>query len=308
MLYGEGISKEGAILDLAVEKKLVNKSGAWYNYGEMRMGQGRDNTRIFLKDNPELTQKLEKQLRAMFEEERKQAAADQEAKRKANQSVMAAATAASAAPAAPVAAAAARTEPAPRPMRERAAPASAAPAALPTTPQGGGASPALILHAAQALYPAADPAQTPAELGAGWLVIAESLSPTEPLAGDAGRLLDNMLRAMQLHRHPRVFLAALERSAPGTEASADIPASLADAVAQLQPAMVLVLGHVAARAALGRTEPLGRLRAGPHVLAGCPAVVTYDPAFLLRSQDNKAAAWADLCRALAMVRSAEAEG
>ena len=133
-------------------------------------------------------------------------------------------------------------------------------------------------------------------------------TPAEPLGGDAGRLLDNMLRAMQLHRHPRVFLAALERSAPGTEASADIPATLADAVAQLQPAMVLVLGHVAARAALGRTEPLGRLRAGPHELAGCPAVVTYDPAFLLRSQDNKAAAWADLCRALAMVRSAEAEG
>ena len=103
MLYGEGISKEGAILDLAVEKKLVSKSGAWYNYGEMRMGQGRDNTRIFLKDNPELTQKLEKQLRAMFEEERKQAAAEQEAKRKANQSVMAAATAATAAPAAPAA-------------------------------------------------------------------------------------------------------------------------------------------------------------------------------------------------------------
>ena len=101
MLYGEGISKEGAILDLAVEKKLVNKSGAWYNDGEMRMGQGRDNTRIFLKDNPELTQKLEKQLRVMFEEERKQAAADQEAKRKANQSVMAAATASSAASAAP---------------------------------------------------------------------------------------------------------------------------------------------------------------------------------------------------------------
>ena len=67
MLYGEGISKEGAILDLAVEKKLIQKSGAWYNYGEMRIGQGRDNTRIFLKDNPELTQKLEKQLRAMFE-------------------------------------------------------------------------------------------------------------------------------------------------------------------------------------------------------------------------------------------------
>ena len=94
MLYGEGISKEGAILDLAVEKKLIQKSGAWYNYGEMRIAQGRDNTRIFLKDNPELTQKLEKQLRAMFEEERKQAIAAQEAKRQANQSAMAAAEAA----------------------------------------------------------------------------------------------------------------------------------------------------------------------------------------------------------------------
>lgn len=176
----------------------------------------------------------------------------------------------------------------------------------------GPATPALRLHPAQVLYPAADPAQTPTGLGKGWLIVAESMTPADPLGGnagnDAGRLLDNMLRAMQLHRHPRVFLAALERSAPGTEASPDIPATLADTVARLQPAMVLVLGHVAARAALGRTEPLGRLRAGPHVLAGCPAVVTYDPAFLLRSQDNKAAAWADLCRALAMVRSAESGG
>jgi len=82
-----------------------------------------------------------------------------------------------------------------------------------------------------------------------------------------------------------------------------VAGQLAEAVTVLQPAMVLVLGHVAARAALASTEPLGRLRAGPHPLAGCPAVVTYDPAFLLRSQDNKAAAWADLCRALATVRA-----
>ena len=122
MLYGEGISKEGAILDLAVEKKLLQKSGAWYNYGDMRIAQGRDNTRIFLKDNPELTQKLEKQLRAMFEEERKQAIADQEAKRRANQSAMAAAEAAqtsSAKPAPVVKAApapAARKQPEPEPV------------------------------------------------------------------------------------------------------------------------------------------------------------------------------------------------
>ena len=113
MLYGEGISKEGSILDLAVEKKLIQKSGAWYNYGEMRIGQGRDTTRIFLKDNPELTQKLEKQLRAMFEDERKQAIADQEAKRKVNQSAMAAAEAsqASAAKPAPARAAVAKARP-----------------------------------------------------------------------------------------------------------------------------------------------------------------------------------------------------
>ena len=209
------------------------------------------------------------------------------------------------APPAPVAAADTRTEPAPRPVRERAAPPGAAAAAMPPTPQGGSAAPALMLHAAQALYPTADPAQTPAELGAGWLVVAESLSPTEPLAGEAGRLLDNMLRAMRLHRHPRVYLAALERPQAGTAADAiEIASALTDMVTTLRTAMVLVLGHVAARAALSRTEPLGRLRAELHQLAGCPAIVTYDPAFLLRSQGNKAAAWADLCRALALVHAA----
>lgn len=162
----------------------------------------------------------------------------------------------------------------------------------------------LSLHAPQALYPTADPARTPAGLGSGWLIVAEIPQPAEPLSGDAGKLLDNMLRAMQLHRHPRVFLAALQRVAPGGHGGdADVAGQLAEAVTVLQPAMVLVLGHVAARAALASTEPLGRLRAGPHTLAGCPAVVTYDPAFLLRSQDNKAAAWADLCRALATVRA-----
>lgn len=188
-----------------------------------------------------------------------------------------------------------RTDPAPAQHDSAAAP-----------PAAGATTVALKLHAAQALYPTADPAQTPAGLGCGWLIVAESLTPAEPLGGATGRLLDNMLRAMQLHRHPRVFLMALERPGPGQPASADIPATLADAVAALQPALVLVLGHVAARAALGCTEPLGRLRAGPHQLAACPAVVSYDPAFLLRSPDTKAAAWADLCRALAMVRNAGA--
>ncbi|MBV7541397.1 hypothetical protein KW835_09890 [Acidovorax sp. sic0104] len=192
------------------------------------------------------------------------------------------------------------------PAAVRADPAPAPPAPVASPAAAGAGAPALRLHAAQALYPQADPAQAPAELGAGWLVVAESTTPTDPLAGDAGKLMDNMLRAMQLHRHPRVYIAALERSAPGTPGTDAIPESLAETVARLQPAMVLVLGHIAARAALGRTEPLGRLRAELHQLAGCPAVVTYDPAFLLRSQDIKAAAWADLCRALATVRTRRA--
>lgn len=190
--------------------------------------------------------------------------------------------------------------------------ASAAPPA-PVTAAGASASPnaapLLRLHVPVALYPQADPAKTPTALGAGWLIVTEGISASDPLAGDAGKLLDNMLRAMQLHLHPRVYLAALARPTPGMRApegeapaTTDVAGALEHAVHTLQPTMVLVLGHVAARAVLGRTEPLGRLRAAPHTVAGRHAVVTYDPAFLLRSQDAKAATWADLCRALALVR------
>ena len=63
IIYGEGISREGSILDLAVEKKLISKTGAWYSYGDMRMAQGRDNARLFLKDNEELCREIEQKLR-----------------------------------------------------------------------------------------------------------------------------------------------------------------------------------------------------------------------------------------------------
>lgn len=168
----------------------------------------------------------------------------------------------------------------------------------------GSAQGGLLLREPQALYPQADHAATPPELGTGWLVVLENPTPGEPLAGDTGRLLDNMLRAMRLHRHPRAYLAALGRPTPGQPAEGVEPATgLPQALAQLRPAMVLVLGLGAARAVLGSREPLGRLRAGVHRLAdGTPAVVSYDPAYLLRAPEAKAAAWADLCRALALVR------
>jgi recombination protein RecA len=67
ILYGEGISQEGSILDLAVEIGLVQKSGAWYAYGDLRLGQGRENTREFLKNNAELSRELDAKIRQHFQ-------------------------------------------------------------------------------------------------------------------------------------------------------------------------------------------------------------------------------------------------
>ena len=67
IIYGEGISKEGSVLDLGVEKKLINKTGAWFSYGDIRIGQGRENARQFLKDNPEVCEEITKKLREIID-------------------------------------------------------------------------------------------------------------------------------------------------------------------------------------------------------------------------------------------------
>ena len=64
IMFGEGISKIGEILDLAVKLGVVQKSGAWFNYGETRLGQGRDNAKLFLKEHPEVSDEIEKIVRA----------------------------------------------------------------------------------------------------------------------------------------------------------------------------------------------------------------------------------------------------
>jgi recombination protein RecA len=66
ILYGEGISREGELIDMGVDAKLVEKSGAWYGYDGERIGQGKENARQFLKDNPAVAAKLEATLRAQF--------------------------------------------------------------------------------------------------------------------------------------------------------------------------------------------------------------------------------------------------
>ena len=63
ILYGEGISHEGELVELGVEHKIVNKSGAWYSYGDDRIGQGKDNARQFMKDNPDIAAEIEKKIR-----------------------------------------------------------------------------------------------------------------------------------------------------------------------------------------------------------------------------------------------------
>ncbi|WP_312238166.1 recombinase RecA [Stenotrophomonas sp.] len=69
ILYGEGISREGELIDMGVEAKLVEKAGAWYSYGDERIGQGKDNARGYLRDNPQIAQRLEAELREKFQPE-----------------------------------------------------------------------------------------------------------------------------------------------------------------------------------------------------------------------------------------------
>lgn len=67
LMYGEGISKEGCVLDMGVEAGIVNKSGSWFNYGEERLGQGRDAAKRALKENPDLRNEIENKVREHFE-------------------------------------------------------------------------------------------------------------------------------------------------------------------------------------------------------------------------------------------------
>ena len=66
IMYGKGISKEGNILDTAASCDIVNKAGAWYSYGDVRLGQGRENSKDFLIENPDILKEIEKKVRTEF--------------------------------------------------------------------------------------------------------------------------------------------------------------------------------------------------------------------------------------------------
>jgi len=67
IIYGQGISKEGCILDMAVTLDIIKKSGAWYSYKDQRIGQGRENVKKFLKENPEISKEIENKVKAEYE-------------------------------------------------------------------------------------------------------------------------------------------------------------------------------------------------------------------------------------------------
>ena len=66
ILYGQGISRLGELIDLGVQHDIVNKAGSWYSYGDDRIGQGKDNAREFLKEHPEMADEIERKVRAIL--------------------------------------------------------------------------------------------------------------------------------------------------------------------------------------------------------------------------------------------------
>jgi uracil-DNA glycosylase len=140
----------------------------------------------------------------------------------------------------------------------------------------------------------------------------------EAFVGPAGRLLDNMLAAMQLARGQNAYLAHIvkcrpmdsnqcERRASTVEQAQCLP-YLERQIALIQPAIVVALGQTAAVALLGLDPetPLSGLRGRVHRFGERPLVVTHRPADLLRTPADKRGAWADLC--LAMAEYAKPEG
>ena len=203
----------------------------------------------------------------------------------------------------------AASEAAPPPHAAAVRPAAPPPAPTPsvvTAPSGGSAQGApsatgsvWVLGAARAVY---EPA---AGASARWLLLIETAADSaaaDPLAGDTGKLLDNMLRAAGLPNSARAAWVPVQRlvSAAGPDSGEPGPAlqiSLSALVQAEKPDVLLIMGRLAAQALLQTAEPLGKLRGQKHQLAGVPAFVTYDAAYLLRSLPDKARAWDDLCLA-----------
>jgi len=151
---------------------------------------------------------------------------------------------------------------------------------------------------------------------ADWMIIGEAPGAEEdrrgePFVGRAGKLLDEMLRAIGEARES-VFIANVLKCRPpnnrdpSAEESAACRAHLERQIELVQPKIILAVGRIAAHLLLDTDEPVGRMRGKVHQLGTTPLIVTYHPAYLLRSPSQKRKSWDDLCLARRVMSGAPA--
>ena len=203
-----------------------------------------------------------------------------------------------------------------------AAPISAAPAPTGTRPAGIGQMDWPALRQAVAGCTACDlcRSRTQTVFGVGnerahWMIVGEAPGEQEdlrgePFVGRSGQLLDRMLAAVGLTRaeappEQQVFIANTLKCRPPGNRNPQ-PAEMAQCepyllrqIELIQPRIILAMGRFAAQSLLRSDQPIGRLRGQVHTYHGVPLIVTYHPAYLLRSPADKALAWSDLCLARA---------
>ncbi|MGC2166712.1 MAG: uracil-DNA glycosylase [Gallionella sp.] len=147
------------------------------------------------------------------------------------------------------------------------------------------------------------------EQTADWLFVgegpgAEEDAQGEPFVGQAGKLLDNMLMAIKLKRGKNVYIGNVVKCrppgnrAPEPDEIKQCLPYLQRQIELIQPKLIVALGKVAANALLGRDAPLASLRGKVHNYKGIPLIITYHPAYLLRTPSEKAKTWQDLCLAV----------
>jgi len=145
---------------------------------------------------------------------------------------------------------------------------------------------------------------------ADWMLIGEAPGETEdkqgePFVGQAGKLLDNMLRSLGMQRGQDVYIANVIKCRPPNnrnpepEEVARCEPYLQRQVALVQPKLIVAMGRFAAQSLLKTTASIASLRGRLHEYQNVPVIVTYHPAYLLRSLPDKAKAWSDLCMAKA---------
>ena len=146
-----------------------------------------------------------------------------------------------------------------------------------------------------------------------WMVVGEAPGENEdlqgePFVGAAGHLLDNMLKAVGRSRTGQgaqgTYIANVLKCRPPANRNpqpdevAQCEPYLARQVALVKPKVIVAMGRFAVQALLKTNEPIGRLRSQVHHYEGVPVIVTYHPAYLLRTPTDKGKAWADLCLAM----------